>query len=32
MYNLFAIVGRVFIYGPGDRGKIPDQVIPKTGT
>ena len=24
------LVGRVFTYGPGDKGSIPGQVIPKT--
>ena len=24
------LMSRVFAYGPGDRGSIPDRVIPKT--
>ena len=29
-YIYIGIVGRVFAIGPGDRGSIPDRVIPKT--
>ena len=30
IYNwLIGLVGRVFASGPGDRGSIPDRVIPK---
>ena len=28
--RLIGLVGRVFANGPGDRGSIPGQVIPKT--
>ena len=30
MSRTIVLVGRVFINGPGDRGSIPGQVIPKT--
>ena len=29
-YRAIDQVGRVFVYGPGDRGSIPDRVIPNT--
>ena len=29
-HRLIGRVGRVFAYGPGDLGSIPDRVIPKT--
>ena len=29
-YQAISLMSRVFANGPGDRGSIPDQVIPKT--
>ena len=30
MYNNIGQMSRVFAYGQGDRGPIPDQIIPNT--
>ena len=30
VHLFLGLVGRVFANGPGDRGSIPDRVIPKT--
>ena len=29
-YQAIGLMSRVFTYGQGDRGSIPDQVLPKT--